>query len=76
LLIFFFKEATAVAFKHMPLDKWIKENYRNLHAPDKIIIINISEYLISGSSSAVFLFIMFKMKRIEIQLNPNYTTAQ
>ena len=48
----------------------------NLHPIDKIIIINISEYLNSALSSAVFLFIMFKMKRIEIHLNPNYTTAQ
>ena len=60
----------------MPLDNWVINNYRNLHAIDKIIIINLIEYMNSGLSSAVFLFIMFKMKRIEIQLNPNYTTAQ
>jgi hypothetical protein len=66
----------SIAFKHMPLDEWVFNNYRNLHSIDKIIITNLSEYLNCGLSSAVFLFIMFKMKRIEIQLNPNYTTAQ
>lgn len=76
LFIFLLKEAIAIAFKYIPLDEWVNNNNMHLNQIDKIIIINLSEYMNSGLSSGVFLFILFKMKRIEIQLNPNYRTAQ